>query len=171
MGTVKIQNLSGTNGAEKKSAFLQKIIEQLQKDLWMLGADLASPGIAKVGGKTVPRLNKANAARLEKWIDEMDAQLPELRNFIMPGGSLLSAQLHVARAVCRRAERSIVRLAEWADTIGRTAGVSGGQSAAREEVAADILAYINRLSDLLFMMARFANFLEGTKEQTLKSGI
>ena len=80
---------------------------------------------------------------MERWIDEMTAELPELRAFVLPGGTPGAASLHLARTVCRRAERSAVDLA--------------GASAVREEV----LAYLNRLSDLLFTLARLENHRAG----------
>jgi cob(I)alamin adenosyltransferase len=84
--------------------------------------------------------------QLESWIDELNAKLPELKSFVLPGGTTLNAHLHVARTVCRRTERSILTLHEV------------------ELVSTVILSYVNRLSDLLFIMARTAVINSGTPE-------
>ena len=80
---------------------------------------------------------------LEKMIDRLDGELVPLKTFILPGGSFLASQIHVARAVCRRAERKIVELAE------------------KEDIQEEVLIYINRLSDFLFVLARWVNHKEG----------
>jgi cob(I)alamin adenosyltransferase len=110
----------------------------LQRDLFALGARLADPShkIAKRVEKIV--IDDASVARLEGWIDRLDTEIPPLRHFILSGGCPGGAQLHLARTVCRRAERSILLLG--AETI--------------EPV---VIVYINRLSDLLFTLARAAN--------------
>lgn len=131
------------------NVFLAKILQELQEDLFALASDLAAPNMAKPAGKIVPRINIKAVERLEKWIDQISEKLPELRNFILPGGSRLAAELHLARAVCRRAERAIIKLLELA----------------RREPADSTITYVNRLSDLLFMMARHANFLEGIEDE------
>jgi cob(I)alamin adenosyltransferase len=96
----------------------------------------------------VRRVSHADVADLEGQIDAATAQLPPLKRFILPGGSLTAAHLHVARAVCRRAERQVAGLA------------LGGAEAVGEY----ILVYLNRLSDLVFVLARLANKLEGTAD-------
>ncbi len=140
--SLKIKNTSSLK-------YITKIVAHIQKDLFILGADLASPKIKKVGGKIVPRITKTDVEKLENWIDEMDTRLPELKNFIAPGGNLLAGHLHVARTICRRAERSLISLH------------------IKEPVPSEILEYTNRLSDLLFTLARYANFSEGTKEEKM----
>lgn len=127
--------------------FLAKILHELQKDLMIVGADLASPSNVKVGGKTVPRVSNDHVQKLEQWIDEIESQLDPLTSFILPGGSILASQLHVARAVCRRAERGVVGLMQT------------------EKLPASLVVYLNRLSDLLFVMARFANKCEKVAEE------
>ncbi len=132
-------------------AVVERILHHLQKDMFVLGADLASPQVSKVGGKMVPRISKKNVERLEGWIDEMEGQLKPLMNFILPGGHAVAAEIHVARTVCRRAERALVALS-------------------REEVIdAEILAYMNRLSDLLFVLARYVNMLTDAEEEKVQS--
>ncbi|MGH7467489.1 MAG: cob(I)yrinic acid a,c-diamide adenosyltransferase [Longimicrobiales bacterium] len=125
-----------------RNAWLQSI----QADLFTLGAQLASPEPARGRKPTVPDLPNSRVAELEQWIDQLEAGLPDLRNFILPGGSHVGAALHVARTVCRRAERRVVALSQT------------------EAVNAATVIYLNRLSDLLFVMARAANRRAGAPE-------
>ncbi len=119
----------------------------LQNTLFVLGADLASPEASSEEGvkrsTAIPRILPADVDLLEKWIDEWEAHLPLLSNFILPGGSPAAAWLHLARTVSRRAERMTVALAE------------------AEPINPQALIWLNRCSDLLFVMARYANFLNG----------
>jgi cob(I)alamin adenosyltransferase len=118
----------------------------VQADLFTLGANLATPA-PEDGGRPndyIPALPAARIAEMEGWIDESEAEVPPLRNFILPGGSEAAARLHLARTVCRRAERRVI-------TLARTA-----------TIAPEILIYLNRLSDLLFTLARTANHRAGT---------
>lgn len=115
-------------------------LREVQHDLFTIGAGLASrtpEGGPRRGG--TPDLPERRITDLEAWIDEVTEGLPALTAFILPGGSRTAAALHVARTVCRRAERAVVRLAET------------------EPVASDVLPYLNRLSDLLFTLARAEN--------------
>jgi cob(I)alamin adenosyltransferase len=120
---------------------LDAMLARIQNDLFDLGADLATPEREKPLGWTPLRIVEAQVKRLESEIDAMNAAIPPLNSFILPGGSALAAHLHVARTICRRAERLI---AELAATTGET-------------VSAPALAYANRLSDYLFVAARRAN--------------
>jgi cob(I)alamin adenosyltransferase len=120
---------------------LDAMLGRIQNDLFDLGADLATPERDKPLAFEALRIVDAQVKRLEAEIDEINAAIPPLESFILPGGSALSAHLHVARTVCRRAERLI---AELAATEG-------------EKVSAPALAYANRLSDFLFVAARRAN--------------
>ena len=104
---------------------------QIQNELFDIGAELATPG------RSTRTLPQELSTRLEEWIDKCSHDLPPLRSFVLPGGSELVAMLHVARTVCRRAERSIVTLSQ------------------RDFVAPPICTYLNRLSDLFFAMSRF----------------
>ena len=122
---------------------LGEMIEQLQRDLFALGARLADPSHRIAGRVTKAAVTAEDIARLEGWIDTLETELPALRRFILPGGSAAGAALHVARTVCRRAERAMVAL--------------GG-------VEPELLVYVNRLSDLLFVMARAANHRAGAPE-------
>ena len=116
-------------------------LAMIQNDLFDLGADLCTPDMEKDAGRPYPplRVVEAQVDRLEAEIDGMNARLAPLRSFILPGGSALSAQLHVCRTVCRRAERLSVELAgiETVNPVG--------------------VKYLNRLSDWFFVAARIAN--------------
>lgn len=109
----------------------------MQSDLFDAGAHLASPGTSRFTGIDASRIES-----LERGIDAMEAELEPLKNFILPGGSLAAAQLHVARAVCRRAERLVVALGD----------------------ETNIVMYLNRLSDYLFVAARYANLKNGVAD-------
>ena len=120
--------------------FERALFEIIQRDLFTIGAELASPDPAKVDKALPgPRVGEPQVAALEKAIDTHEAQLPPLKSFILPGGTAKAAALHLARTVCRRAERAVVALARGA------------------AVSPAILKYLNRLSDLLFVLARAAN--------------
>jgi len=125
---------------EDSSGFIEKELERLQHDLLEIGSALAHPKAVPIKG-----LNN-RPTDFEKLIDKMTDELPELKNFILPGGSKAGSLLHVARTIARRAERQIVGLIQ------------------NENVDQDIVIYVNRLSDLLFTMARFVNYKENKKE-------
>lgn len=122
---------------------LEGILEEMQEVLFVLGADLATPYDATA---KVHRISSEDVALLEKYIDSIEPQLEPLRSFILPGGSGLASHLHFARTVCRRAERITVMLAE------------------RENIGDTVVVFLNRLSDFLFVLARWANNLEGRDE-------
>jgi cob(I)alamin adenosyltransferase len=117
---------------------LDRHLARIQDELFCVGAELATPHEAKARS-ALPPLEPAWAARLEAAMDAWDAELPALRQFVLPGGTRPAAALHLARCVCRRAERRVVALA------------------AEVAVAPETLAYLNRLSDFLFVAARLAN--------------
>jgi cob(I)alamin adenosyltransferase len=123
-------------GAE---ATVDAMLGRIQNDLFDLGADLCVPD--QGDGKARLRVSDAQVKRLEDEIDTMNAELAPLRWFVLPGGAPAAAALHVARTVCRRAEREMVELA----------------SLEGEEVSAPAMKYINRLSDLLFVASRYVN--------------
>jgi cob(I)alamin adenosyltransferase len=131
-----------------RSPELPPMLEHIQRDLFALGARLADPSHHIAERVTKAAVGAADIARLEQWIDRLEAPLPPLRKFILAGGATAGAVLHVARTACRRAERAMVALRE------------------REQDAfePDLLVYVNRLSDLLFVMARSANQDAGTSE-------
>jgi cob(I)alamin adenosyltransferase len=123
-------------------------LQVIQADLFVLGAHLATPP-APDGRRSpqLPSLPEERVGEMERWMDEASAALPDLRTFILPGGSEGGAALHLARTVCRRAEREVVALA------------------AGDVVHPAILAYLNRLSDFLFVAARRENALAGAAER------
>jgi cob(I)alamin adenosyltransferase len=126
---------------------LNRLLQRVQRDLFALGAQLADPR-ARIGTrKAKAALEPTLVRNLEKAIDAREAKMEPLRAFILPGGSALGSFLHLARAVCRRAERSIVTLTR------------------EEPMDPVILVYMNRLSDLLFVLARYENFRNGYTEQ------
>ncbi len=128
---------------------LQEQIESIQNYLFNLGSHLATPK-AELQAQ-LPPLSESPIADLEQSMDLMSVELPPLQQFILPGGSPLASHLHVARTLCRRTERAIVRLHQV------------------EPVENSILQYINRLSDWLFVSARYANLKLGFKDQTWSS--
>ena len=120
-------------------------LARLQHDLFTLGSTLATPEPAEGRRRPeTPPLPSVRVGEMEAWIDEAVAELPELRAFVLPGGSVGAAALHVARTVARRAERSVVELARG------------------EAVDPTVLTYLNRLSDLMFTLARLENHRAGT---------
>lgn len=123
-----------------EDAWLDACLERIQNDLFDLGADLATPDRPDLGWEAL-RVVDGQVERLEREIDEINARLQPLTSFVLPSGTPLSAHLHLARTVCRRAEREAVRLED------RSAGAVSGPA----------LRYLNRLSDLLFVAARRAN--------------
>jgi cob(I)alamin adenosyltransferase len=116
----------------------------IQNELFDLGSELATPP----GGDWVgmPKTTPEQISKLEEWIDEFNAHLPDLKSFVLPGGNRLNAQFHIARTVCRRAERSVLALKH------------------HEEVSDLVVVYLNRLSDLLFVMSRYAALEAGVTE-------
>lgn len=129
-----------------------EILARIQNELFDLGADLATPAAADEAPGSRLRILDGQVERLEQEIDALNAELPELMSFILPGGTEAAAALHLARTVCRRAEREAVRLVE-----------------AGESVSPPALRYLNLLSDLLFVAARYAND-KGAAEVFWRSG-
>ncbi len=126
---------------------IASILTRIQGELFVLGADLATPERKERKNISIPRVTNREVACLEEEIDEIVENLPELRHFILPGGSALGARLHFARTVCRRAERRLVHLYNVEPSIGLHP-----------------LHYVNRLSDHLFVLARLANSMAGVEE-------
>jgi cob(I)alamin adenosyltransferase len=138
---------------------LAVMLEQIQRDLFALGARLADPGHKIADRVAKAAVSPADIARLEGWIDALESALPPLRRFILAGGSPAGAALHLARTVCRRAERAMVGL-----LASHKDPVPPKPPAKADAFEADLLIYVNRLSDLLFVMARRANQRAGTPE-------
>jgi cob(I)alamin adenosyltransferase len=128
---------------------MRTLLESIQQDLFDLGADLATPRSKGESASQVLRITQSQVTQLEASIDAHNESLPALRSFVLPGGTELSARLHIARTVVRRAERQVsALLAQEGD-----------------RVAPQPLVYLNRLSDLLFVLARVAN--EGGQDDVL----
>lgn len=140
IGVVIAETQSAKRKAQNYNLKLKTDLVQIQKDLFEIGSALAS--------KEKSNLNYLSnrVKTFENEIDEMTEEMPALSNFILPCGGLTGAMLHFARTVCRRAERKIVKLKEL------------------EKIDDNIIMYVNRLSDLLFTMARFVNYKEKKKE-------
>jgi cob(I)alamin adenosyltransferase len=119
-------------------------LEATQVRLFHVGAELAAPTPEVLG--SLERVSEQDVATLEDWIDRLDAELPPLRSFVLPGGSPLGAELHLARTICRRAERRVVGLMRV------------------EPIEPRLVRYLNRLADLLFVMARWCNQRAGVGE-------
>lgn len=144
-GTVDELNATiGVARATKLDAFADAVLAQTQVDLFTLGAELACvPG--KEEKLSMNLIDADDAARLERAIDDAEDQLPPLKTFVLPGGSAQAAALHLSRTVCRRAERCVLSID---DTAPRK----------------DVVIYLNRLSDLLFTLARHANLKAGVED-------
>jgi cob(I)alamin adenosyltransferase len=146
-----VDELSATIGVARAAGLprdLDRTASRIQEELFVLCADLATPPETAARQDSIRRLGAEAGQGLEAEIDRCEERLEPLRSFILPGGSPSGAALHTARTVCRRAERCVV-------TLGREIDLSPG-----------VLVYLNRLSDLLFVMARLANAEAGQPEQT-----
>ena len=128
-----------------EDAELVTMLAAIQKDLFVVGAQLADPGF-KNQGRAKFHLSPERITTLETAIDTFETELPPLRQFLLAGGGHAGALLHVARTVCRRAERQVVSLSE------------------KVEVNSDLIVYLNRLSDFLFVIARVVNHRQGKQE-------
>lgn len=132
---------------EERFSELKKQLIIIQHALFDLGAAIATPrSRAKQDKIEKTRFDEEEIELLEKWIDEMDSRLPKLKNFILPGGHPGGAMLHLARSVCRRAERQVIPLNH------------------HEDVSDKITRYLNRLSDYLFVASRWTNYLADMPE-------
>jgi cob(I)alamin adenosyltransferase len=145
-GTVDELNAAlGLARCEPLPVEVENLLGRVQSELFSVGAELATPEPQKHGTELI---GDGEVTALEQAIDELEATLPPLRNFVLPAGVRASALLHVARGVCRRAERRVV-------TLANTPGVS---------VSNRMVRYLNRLGDYLFVAARYVNHQAGGKE-------
>ncbi len=139
----------GVARAARPDPGIDAVLEQVQHHLFDIGAELATaPDAAPGAAAHAPRVLPSWVESLERDIDRFEDGLPPLREFILPGGTPVAAHLHLARTVARRAEREVVALA------------------ARESLNPELLKYVNRLSDLLFVLARAANHAAGHPDTT-----
>jgi len=119
-------------------------LQELQNNLFVVGADLATPLESRVD---IARVDAGRTSELERHIDLLETDLPELKQFILPAGSSAAANLHVARTVCRRAERKVVELS------------------AQESINPECVTFLNRASDFLFVAARWVNMRSGQTDE------
>jgi cob(I)alamin adenosyltransferase len=147
-----VDELNSCIGVARATAPVQlfdPLLESVQRDLFAIGGHLATPDPAKVArALEKAELTEARVADFERLMDEADGELPALRAFVLPAGTPKAAAFHLARTVCRRAERSVVHLSH------------------ESEVPALFVVYLNRLSDLLFTLARLANHRDGAGDVT-----
>jgi cob(I)alamin adenosyltransferase len=141
----ELNSTLGLAGAMGLCPRLAELLPILQSELFSLGSDLCFLEADPARQSIQPVLG-GQVAQLERWIDELVAVVGPLASFVLPGGAPAAAQLHVARTVCRRAERDVLALSR------------------AESVSPPVLSYLNRLSDLLFVMARFENRARGVAE-------
>ena len=143
-----VDELNSTIGMVRSAGVSPALDEQLcqiQNELFSLGAELATPDAASHYLRVI---DSRHIGRMEQWIDEHESGLEPLKQFILPAGTSASATLHLARSVCRRAERRVI-------TLSANTG---------DEIAADPVVYLNRLSDLLFVLSRVANQQAGVAD-------
>lgn len=144
-GTIdELNSVLGIVRAVSKNDYISEIVKEIQNLLFTLGADLATPLDAE--NVRIKRISKEDVNRLEWLIDQIDTKLKPLRSFVLPGGTLVASFLHLARTVCRRAERRLVYLSK------------------KEKINAQIIPFVNRLSDLLFVLSRYANKIENVDD-------
>ncbi|HXW96775.1 MAG TPA: cob(I)yrinic acid a,c-diamide adenosyltransferase [Gemmatimonadales bacterium] len=145
----ELNSVVGVARATQPTAFFDDLLEAIQRDLFALGGQLATPDPDRVqSALEKAQLTDARVLAFEQAMDDAERELPELRAFVLPAGTPKAAALHLARTVCRRAERSVV-------TLGR-----------ESDLPALFVVYLNRLSDLLFVLARLANHRAGAGDVT-----
>lgn len=150
-GTVdELNSIIGLTITECNSEEIKTLLQKIQNNLFVLGSDLATPDSEKNKKLKISRVTPDFAAEIENAIDYFTSQLEELRNFILPGGSKGSSMLHVCRTVCRRAERRVIAIED---------GI---------RISSDIVIFLNRLSDLFFVLSRFENKVSGIPDTTWK---
>lgn len=134
------KDASAQTAADEKLASLDEHVVQIQHELFSIGAELASPHPDEFDLRVI---GSDHIGRIEKWIDEAEQSLPPLKQFILPGGSDAAACLHFSRAVCRRAERRVISLADSVES--------------ETPISDNVIIYLNRLSDWLFVVSRWVN--------------
>lgn len=145
----ELNSAVGVVRATEPVELFDQVLESIQRDLFSIGGQLATPDPSRVA-KTLVKANLSSerVSELERLMDAADDELPPLGAFVLPAGTAKSAALHMARTVCRRSERSVVHLAH------------------ESQVPQLFIVYLNRLSDLLFTLARLANYRAGVKDVT-----
>jgi cob(I)alamin adenosyltransferase len=143
--------LAPQKAGDDDSARIDRVLAFVQQELFDLGSELATPPESEYEGMI--RIGDDAIARLEQWMDELSSDLPPLKSFVLPGGGAAAASLHVARTVCRRAERAVTTLVRRGETSPATA------------------RYLNRLSDLLFVQSRWIAVRSGHGEVLWQHGL
>lgn len=147
-GTIdELNSFIGLTVIEIKDQKIKSLLEKIQNYLFTLGSDLSSPDTEKNKKQNIPRVTELFYQDLEMQIDYFDSQNDELKNFIIPGGDKGAALLHVCRTICRRGERRIVTLNN------------------KVNIGQNILIFMNRLSDLFFVLARYQNKISGIEDK------
>jgi cob(I)alamin adenosyltransferase len=141
----ELNTFLGLVRAESPPAEIDQLLARIQNELFCVGAELATPDPAAHGTQII---GEAHIAALEKAIDRYEATLEPLKQFILPGGTKVAAALHLSRSVCRRAERHVV-------TLSRVT---------QSPISPNLIRFVNRLSDLLFVLARAANAAAGVQD-------
>lgn len=145
--------IARTLAENERLDILTDMLAAVQNELFDAGSLLASPpSPSQAPSPALPSITQENISRLEEWIDRLTDGIPDLKSFVLPGGNMLNANLHVCRAVCRRAERRVLTLSR------------------EEAVDQQIIIYLNRLSDLLFAMSRYASWQLGSQEYLWQPG-
>jgi cob(I)alamin adenosyltransferase len=144
-GVDELNSIVGVTLAAGVPAWIAERLGQIQNDLFDLGADLCVPETSPPPEKPPLRVTAGQTGRLERWIDEANERLQPLTSFVLPGGTPAAAHLHLARTICRRVEIEVVQLGEY------------------ESINPQVQMYLNRLSDLLFVLARVCND-DGTRD-------
>ena len=143
-GTVdELNAFIGLAITEVQDSEVKQLLEKIQNRLFIVGADLAAPESEKNSNYKIQRVTSEFYIEIEIVIDNFELKLEELKNFIVPGGSKSAAHLHVCRTICRRAERRVVELKQTVNSVE------------------NIIIYLNRLSDLFFVLARYENLVSG----------
>lgn len=151
-GTVdELNSFLGLAEIEVKDKSVKKVIRELQNQLFTVGSDLATPIDLIEKNFIIPRVTEDFIVNSEKLIDKYSDLTPELKNFILPGGTKGASLLHISRSVCRRAERRVVSLIQ------------------QEQINRNIIIFLNRISDLLFVLARYENFSSGKNDINWKN--
>lgn len=147
-GTVdELNAFIGLASAYNNHEEIEEILEEIQSDLFVIGTEIT---LSEKSDTNKIKISQHRINHLEELIDSITDKLPKLKNFILPGGSLLASHLHLARTVCRRAERTLVKFIDETD------------------LNTFALQYLNRLSDLLFVLSRYANKLDKISERKWK---
>lgn len=142
----EVNSFIGLAVTEIQDDQLKTTLKEIQNRLFVVGSDLASPKQKENAKFKIPRVNEEFIIFAEKKIDYFNEKLPELKHFILPGGTKGAALMHTARTVCRRAEREVISLSK------------------ETEIGINIIVFLNRLSDLLFVLARYENFVNNTPD-------